>query len=157
LAVEAVFESCPKQRLKTLSRWAIFLAAAAVAGLITPYGYRSAFITAQVFVGNELLDYVNEWRAVGFSKEGFWGALIIGLIFLSFLVGVKIKFMRLIIVTIMFYMMLVHLRMVPIFALITPLMIASSLLVQFPFLSVESQAHAQPNFFDKLLRVLRPR
>jgi hypothetical protein len=157
LAVEAIFESCPKQRLKTLSRWAIFLAAAAVAGLVTPYGYRSAFVTAQVFGGNEALDYINEWRAMNFSKEVLGGPLIIGLVFLGFLVGVKIRPMRLIIVTITFYMMLVHIRMVPIFALITPLLIASSLIVQFPFLSVESQAYAQPNLFDKLLRVSKPR
>jgi hypothetical protein len=156
LAVEAIFESCPKQRLKTFLDWAIFLAAAAVASLITPYGYRSAFVTAQVFGGNEALDYINEWRAMNFSKEIFGGPLIIGLIFLGFLVGVKIKFMRLIIVTIMFYMMLVHIRMVPIFALVTPLMIASSLRAQFPFLSVESQAHDQPSFFDNLLRASRP-
>jgi hypothetical protein len=156
LAVEAIFESCPEQRLKTLLRWAAFLATAAVAGLITPYGYRSAFVTAQVFGGNEALDYINEWRAMDFSKELFGGPLIIGLLFLGFLVGVKIKPIRLIIVTMMFYMMLVHIRMVPIFALVTPLMIANSLLVQFPFLSIESQAYAQPDFFDKLLRASRP-
>src|SRR5262249_42099488 len=113
------------------------------------------FVTAQVFGGNEALDYINEWRAMNFSKEVLGGPLIIGLIFLGFLVGGEIKVMRLIIVMIMFYMKLVHIRMVPIFALVTPLMIASSLCAQFPFLSVESQAHDQPSFFDKLLRVSR--
>jgi hypothetical protein len=152
LAVEAVFESCPKERLKTLVRWAIFLAAAAAAGLVTPYGYRSAFVTAQVFGGNEALDRIDEWRALNFSQEIFGGPLIIGLVFFGFLVGVKIKPMRLVIVTIMFYIMLVHIRMVPIFALVTPLMIASSLRTQFPYLSIESQAHDQPGFLGKLLR-----
>jgi hypothetical protein len=89
-------------------------------------------------------------------KGDLRGPLIIGLIFVGFLVGVKIKFMRLIIVTIMFYMMLVHIRMVPIFALVTPLMIASSLRAQFPFLSIESQPHDQPSFFGNLLRASRP-
>jgi hypothetical protein len=150
LAVEAIFESCPKRRLKTCLDWAIFLAAAAVASLITPYGYHSAFATAQVFGGNEALDYIQEWRPMNFSKEIFGGPLIIGLIFFGFLVGVKIKFMRLMIVTIMFYMMLVHIRMVPIFALVTPLMIASSLRAQFPFLSLESQVQDQPSVFNLL-------
>jgi len=155
LAIEAIFASCPKQRLKTLLRWAIFLGAATAAGLVTPYGYRSAFVTAQVFGGSEALDYMNEWRPMGFSNI-FPGPLIVVLVFFGFLVGVKIKFMRLIIITTMFYMMLVHVRMVPIFALVTPLMIASSLCAQFPFLSVASQAHNQPIFFDKLLRASRP-
>jgi hypothetical protein len=156
LAVEAIFESFPKERLKTLVRWAIFLAAAAAAGLVTPYGYRSAFVTAQVFGGNEALDYINEWRAFNFSGEGLGGSLIIGLIFVGFLLGVKIKPIRRIIVTMVFYMMLVHVRMVPIFALVTPLMIASSLRVQFPYLSVESQAHDSPGLLDMLVRKLRP-
>jgi hypothetical protein len=156
LGIEAILESCPKERLNTLLRWAIFLTVAAVAGLVTPYGYRSAFVTVQVFGGNEALDGIQEWQAMNFADRIFGGPLIVGLLFLGFLVGVKIKLMRLIIVTIMFYMMLVHVRMVPIFALVTPLMIAGSLRAQFPFLSVETQATTQPNFFDKLLRVARP-
>jgi len=155
LALEAIFESDPRHRLRTLLRWAMFLAAAAFAAIITPYGYHSAYGTAQIFGGNEALNYINEWRALDFSKEILGGPLIIGLIFFGFLVGVKIRFMRLVIVTIVFYMMLVYIRMVPIFALITPLMIASSLRAQFPFLSLESQGHDQ--FFSRLLRLSRPR
>ena len=63
--------------------------------------------------------------------------------------------MRLVIVTITFYLMLVYIRMVPIFALLTPLMIASSLRAQFPLLSLESQRHDP--FLSKLLRLSRPR
>jgi hypothetical protein len=155
LAVEAIFKSSPKERWSTLLRWAIFLAAASVAGLLTPYGYRSAYVTIQVFGGNEALDHITEWQALNFAQEVFGGPLIIGIVFVGFLVGVKIKPMRLIIVTITFYMMLVHIRMVPIFALVTPLLISSSLRAQFPFLSAESQAHNQPGLFDKLLRASR--
>jgi len=156
LALEAIFKSCPQERRKTLVRWALFLVAAVVAGLVTPYGLRSAWVTAQVFGGNEALDYINEWRSLNFSQEVFGGPLIIAIIFFGFLVGVKIRPMRLVIVTITFYMMLVHIRMAPIFALVTPLMIASSLREQFPFLSVASQAHNPPGFHDKLLRISRP-
>jgi hypothetical protein len=109
-----------------------------------------------VFGGNEALDHINEWRAFNFSGEALGGKLIIGLIFLGFLLGVKIKPIRLITVTMVFYMMLVHVRMIPIFALVTPLMIASSLRVQFPFLSAESQAHDPPRFLGTLVRKLRP-
>ena len=154
LALEAVFESDPEHRARILLHWAMFLAAAALATLITPYGYHSASATAEMW-GNEAFHYINEWRAMDFSKEIFGGPLIIGLIFLGFLVGVKIRFLRLVIVTITFYLMLVYIRMVPIFALITPLMIASSLRAQFPFLSLESQWHDE--FFSGLLRFSRPR
>jgi hypothetical protein len=105
--------------------------------------------------GNEALNYIDEWQAIDFSQQIFGGPLIIGLIFIGFLVGVKIRFMRLVIVTITFYLMLVHKRMVPIFALVTPLMIASSLRSQFPFLSLEAQRHDR--FFTRVLRVSRPR
>jgi hypothetical protein len=154
LALEAIFEASPEHRMRTLLHWAMFLAAAAFAALVTPYGYHSAFATAQIFGGNEALHYIDEWQAMDFSKRIFGGPLIIGLIFFGFLVGLKIKFMRLVIVTITFYLMLVHIRMVPIFALVTPLMIASSLRAQFPFLSLESQQHDP--FFSRLLRLSRP-
>ncbi len=155
LALEAVFESDPEHRVRMLLHWAMFLAAAALAALVTPYGYHSAFATAQIFGGNEALHYIDEWRAMDFSKQIFGGPLIIGLIFFGFVVGVKIRFMRLVIVTITFYSMLVYIRMAPIFALVTPLMIASSLRAQFPFLSLESQRRDQ--FLSRLLRVSRPR
>ena len=154
LALEAIFKSGPGHRVRILLHWAMFLAAAALAALITPYGYHSAYGTAQIFGGNEALHYINEWRAFDFSKEILVGPLIIGLIFFGFLAGVKIRFMRLVIVTITFYLMLVYIRMVPIFALVTPLMIASSLRAQFPFLSLESQRHDP--FLSKLLRLSRP-
>jgi hypothetical protein len=151
LALEAIYESGPEHRLRTLLNWALFLTASAFAALITPYGYDSAYSTVQIFGGNEALHYINEWRAFDFSKEILVGPLIMGLIFVGFLVGVKIRFMRLVIVTITFYLMLAYIRMVPIFALITPLMIASSLRVQFPLLSLESQRHDP--FLNRLLRL----
>jgi hypothetical protein len=154
LAVEAVFEASPEHRMRVLLHWAMFLAAAILAALITPYGYHSAFATVQIFGGNEALHHIDEWQAMDFSKRIFGGPLIIGLIFFGFLVGLKIRFMRLVIVTITFYFMLVHIRMVPIFALVTPLMIASSLRAQFPFLSLESQR--DDRFFSRLLSVARP-
>jgi hypothetical protein len=154
LALEAIFESGPEHRVRILLHWTMFLTAAAFAALITPYGYHSAFATPEMW-GNEAFSYINEWRAFDFSKEIFGGPLIIGLIFFGFLVGVKIRFMRLVIVTFTFYLMLVYIRLVPIFALLTPLLIASSLRTQFPLLSLESQRHDP--FLSKLLRLSRPR
>jgi hypothetical protein len=154
LALEAIFEASPKHRMRILLHWAMFLVVAALAALVTPYGYHSAFATVQIFGGNEALHHIDEWQAMDFSKRMFGGMLIVGLIFFGFLVGVKISFMRLVIVTISFYFMLVHIRMVPIFALVTPLMIASSLRAQFPFLSLKCQQNDQ--FFNWLLRVSRP-
>jgi len=156
LALEAIFEREPKDRLKTGLGWALFLGAATLASFVTPYAYRSMFITAQVFGGNEALEYINEWRTFNFQKEIFGGPLIIGLVFFSLLCGVKIKFTRLVIVTILFYMMLVRIRLVSVFALVTPLMIASSLTSQFPYLSLESQGRNQPFLFSWLIRAARP-
>src|SRR5262249_41268172 len=132
LALEAIFESGPEHRVRILLQWAMFLAAAALAALITPYGYHSPYGSVHILGVNKAFHYINGWRPIDFSKE-ILGPPIIGLIFLGFLVGVKIRFMRLVIVTITFYLMLVYIRMVPIFALLTPLMIASSLRAQFPF------------------------
>lgn len=156
LALEAVFESDPVNRWKTLLHWALFLSGATVAACITPYGVLSIFATAQVFGGNEALSYIDEWRPMNFAREVFGGPMIVGLIFFALLAGVKIKFVRLVIITIVFYMMLVHIRLASIFALVTPFMIASSLRAQFPNLSIDSK-NKQPQLLNRILQGSKPR
>jgi hypothetical protein len=64
--------------------------------------------------------------------------------------------MRLVIVSILFYFMLVHIRLISVFALVTPFMVASSLIDQFPYLSSHSQRKEQPVLVDELLQRSRP-
>jgi hypothetical protein len=157
LALEAISLSKPEHRLKTAFHWAIFLGAAALASFVTPYGYHSMLVTAQVFGGNEALDHINEWQGFDFKKDILGGALIIAPIFVSLLLGVKIRFMRLVIITILFYMMLVYVRLGSVFALVAALLIASSLTSQFPYLSLESLSRNEPYLFGWLIRAVRPR
>src|SRR5439155_10198493 len=83
LAVEAVFASGPKERLQMLGRWMLFLTLAALACLITPYGYRSALVTVQLFGGNEAVGRIDEWQAMNFAERVFGGPLIVGLLFVG--------------------------------------------------------------------------
>lgn len=153
LALEGVFTREQGDRCRALVYWAVFLAAACLASLLTPYGYHSLFVTAQVFGGNEALAYINEWRAMNFARQLFGGPLVIALVFLALLVGARISVVRLIVITVVFYMMLMHIRMVSMFALVTPLMIASSLRAQFPQLSSAARG-ADP--IQRALSAFRP-
>lgn len=144
LALEAVVDSDRAHRFVTMRRWAAFLAAAGLASLLTPYGYHSLFVTGQIFGGNEALGLINEWRPLNFGSDLLVGPLIVSAIFLALLSGAKIKAIRLIAVTGLFYMMLVHFRFASVFAITAPLLIASSLAIQFPYLTYPDQRQREP-------------
>jgi hypothetical protein len=155
LALEAVSAADCTNRSMTALRWAAFLAAAVLASLLTPYGYHSVLVTGQVFGGNEALGLINEWRPVNFGTDLLVGPLIIGAIFFALLSGVKIKPIRLIAVTGLFYLMLIHIRFASVFAVIAPLLIASSLARQFPYIARGPQNESEP-LLKHLGRIAKP-
>jgi len=85
---------------------------------------------------------------MNFSKQGDRGPLIIGLIVFGFLVGAKIKPMRLHHIPMLVYCFLSQHPHGPDIRTGTPLMIASSLLQQFPFPVDRIPAHDPPIFFS---------
>jgi hypothetical protein len=134
LALEAVLASDPRARAQTATRWIAFMVAAVLAALITPYGYHAAVVTYQLFGGNEALKHIIEWAPLNFARDRYPGGLLLAALFLSLLFGVKLPLVRCLIVVGLVYLALVHVRFVPMAAIIIPLVIVKPLSDQFAYL-----------------------
>lgn len=155
LAAEAVFDGPADQLLQRGLRWGAFLVAALVAACVTPYGFRPILTTFQVFIGNDALNYVQEWRPATLESIGVNELSIFGLLILTLHFGVKLPFWRLISTIALVYLMFAHIRFAALFAIVTPLLLATPVARQFPFLRLTTQLATQPQFFDAMARASR--
>jgi hypothetical protein len=156
LAVEAVLYSPGGERIRTAGRWAPFLALAAVAACITPYGYDPILHAFQSALDQEAVPHVQEWIPVTIKTLGVNELLLLGLLFLALYKGVKIPAWRLLMVIGLFYLMMSHIRFASLFAFVTPILLAPVLTRQFPFLRLSAQIEQDPQFFLVLGRIARP-
>jgi hypothetical protein len=150
LAAEAIFDSPSKQRFDTARRWAIFLVVAIGAACLTPYGFQPILATFKVFVGNEALRYTQEWQPTILEAKGFNAPTLFVLLFLALYHGVKLRFWRLLAFIFLLYLMLVHLRFASLFAIVAPILLATPLMEQFPFLRLSRQIDMDPAFFERM-------
>jgi hypothetical protein len=152
LAVEAFFSSPADQRFRTAGRWATFLVAAFAFVCITPYGIQPMLMTLQVFVGNDALHYIQEWRPATPETLGVDGPIILGLLFLALYHGVKLPLWRLLSIIGLVYLMFAHVRFAALFAIVVPLLLVTPLTKQFPFLRLSTQIATEPSFFSAMAR-----
>ena len=117
-----------------------------MAGCLTPYGYEPLLLTFKLYNGQPL-EYISEWAPLNAKHDAFVELTLLLLLFLSLYFGAKIKFWRLILVVGLVHLMFLHVRMVPLFGFLTPILIASSLLNQFRFLRLETQMANDPGLF----------
>jgi hypothetical protein len=155
LAAEAIWESRHDQRYRTALHWTLFLGAALCFACITPYGYRPLLMTFNVFVGNEALRFVQEWQPVAFKLMGINEWIIFALLFSALYYGAKLPLWRLILTLALLCLMLSHVRFAALFAITTPLLLASSLVAQFPFLRLTEQIKNEPQTFEIMSRFSR--
>ena len=152
LSVEAVLASAPAKRWTTARRWAVFLAGALLASLVTPYGIYALYNTYQIFGGNEALQLINEWRPFSFGDDAILGSLLFLALFASLYFGVKLPLVRCALVVFLFYMTMIHIRFISVLAPVAPILIAAPLARQFSYLRVR----ANPQFSGLVDRVTRP-
>jgi hypothetical protein len=146
IAAEAVFTSERTMRIRVAIRWAIFLTFALVAARLTPYGYEPLLMTFKLYSAQPL-EGIGEWRPFNAKHDVFVDIPLMCLLFLALYFGVKIKFWRLTLVIGLIQLMFLHIRMMALFGLITPILIASSLLDQFRFLRLDTHMVDDPRLF----------
>ena len=152
LAVEAFFSSPADQRFRTAGRWATFLVAALGFACITPYGFQPILTTLQVFVGNDAVNYIGEWRPATPETLGIDGPILLGLLFLALYRGVKLPLWRLLWIIGLVFLMFTHIRFAALFAIVAPLLLVTPLTKQFPFLRLSTQIATEPSFFNAMAR-----
>jgi hypothetical protein len=154
-AAEALFCSNPGERRRAALQWIMFLFAALGAACITPYGYRPLLVTLQVFGANEALSHITEWQPVTLQTVGVNEIFLFALLFMALRSGLKLPAWRLLMVLAITYLMFAHIRFSSLFAITTPILLATPLTRQFPFLDLNAQLSAEPGFFHIMSRVSR--
>ena len=146
LGAEGVISAPAEGRMGAARRWAVFLLSALACACLTPYGYRALAMTLHVFVGNEALQYVWEWRPRTLEGLGVIELTLFGLLSLALLNGVKLSLPRLAPVIALLYLMLAHLRFAALFAIGAPLLLSAPLTEQFAFLRPQPLAGSERRF-----------
>ena len=130
LAVEAVFEAAPAERLRVIRGWGIFLALAAASALISPNGLDQYLFTFKVLGMKFAMANIVEWRGANFSTFQplfVWIALaVLG----GFALGIKLPLSRLTMVLLLLYLALTHVRHIELLGFIAPLLVATPLAQQ---------------------------
>ncbi len=128
LGAEAVFDSEPSARIRTIARWTAFLAAALAAACATPYGYHPILLTFKVLSGNEAVQTMAEWRSMFAHNlldhtSPIDPAFVLALLFLALYYGVRLPVWRLLQILALIYAMLSHVRLASLFSIITPILL----------------------------------
>ena len=130
LAAEAVLEAPASGRLLALRGWGVFLALSALAALISPNGIDLFTLPLHMLQMGFATGSISEWRSVDFAHfdtiEVWIGLAILG----GFSLGVRLPWMRTLMVLLLLYLALTHVRNKELLGIIAPLLIAVPLAKQ---------------------------
>jgi hypothetical protein len=156
LAAEAIVEGPSGERRFLARRWTAFLLAAVAASCLTPYGWEPLLLTFKGFIsGNEAKEYIQEWQPVSMASAPINLIFVLLMMFGAILTGVKIRLGRLVLLVAITGIMLSAVRYAGPYNLVIPLLLATPLCAQFPFLRLSQQIDSQPLFFIPLARAAR--
>jgi hypothetical protein len=130
IALDAVVNAEPAFRKSLVLRWALFAAAALVAGCCTPYGWNSLLASQKILELGGALPLIMEWKPADF---GSLGALEICLLLgtgLALWRGVKLPPLRIVLLLGLLHMALSQGRAGEMLALLAPLALAAPLAKQ---------------------------
>lgn len=124
IALDAVWGAAPEQRIALAARWALFAAAALVASCCTPYGWNTLLAATRILDLGQLLSVISEWMPQNFSSLSPFELSLLGLIAIGFYRGIVLPVPRILLLLLLIYMALTHVRSIEAFAFLTPLVLA---------------------------------
>jgi len=124
IALEAVCAAAPEQRVTLAVRWTFFALAALIASSCTPYGWNTLLAASRVLSLGQLLSVISEWLPQNFSSISPFELSILGLIAVGFYRGIVLSIPRILLLILLVYMALTHVRNIEAFAVLTPLVLA---------------------------------
>ena len=127
IGLEALESAAPERRLAQALRWAAFGLAALAASCCTPYGWSSLLASARIINLGESFKYIAEWRPADFSHISAFAMALLALLGLAFFRGLKLSAPRIMLILVMTWMALSHVRSIETFAIIVPLALAKPL------------------------------
>jgi hypothetical protein len=146
IGLEALESAAPERRLVLALRWALFGLASLVASCCTPYGWSSLLGAARILDLGESFKVIAEWRSADFSAFNTFEAALLGLLGLAFYRGLTLSAPRILLILVMVWMALTHVRSIETFGILVPLVLAKPLAARPKTASSEPTADAQPRW-----------
>jgi hypothetical protein len=130
LAAEAVWQAPPAARFCAFQGWGVFLAFAGLAALVSPNGVNGLLLPFKMLRMNFALSSISEWRAANFARfdpiEVWIGLLILG----GCTLGLRLPVSRVLMLLLLLWMALDHVRNEELLGVIAPLLVAAPLALQ---------------------------
>ncbi|MBV8926794.1 MAG: hypothetical protein JOZ74_15610 [Bradyrhizobium sp.] len=124
VALEAVWTAAPEQRVALAARWALFALGALIACCCTPYGWNTLIAASRILALGQLLSVIAEWMPQNFSSINPFEASLLGLLALGYYSGIVLSIPRILLLLLLVFMALTHIRNIEAYALVTPLVLA---------------------------------
>jgi hypothetical protein len=105
-------------------RLLFMLLAVSISGLLTPYGVYSALQTLEIMNSKFVQTHIAEWKSPDFQEYGILLFLFVALLTAMVGLGIRLRGPRLILVSMVMFLGLSHLRALGIFFLVTPIILA---------------------------------
>ncbi|MBR0718052.1 hypothetical protein [Bradyrhizobium liaoningense] len=144
MALEAVWTVEPSKRIPLFLRWFVFGVAALVAACITPYGWRTLLGATNILNLGELLSVISEWMPANFATFSAFEGALLGLIAIGFYRGLVLSPPRILLILLLTWMALTHVRSIEAFAFLVPLVLAKPLGGLAPLAEPEEQGETWP-------------
>jgi hypothetical protein len=131
VALEALWNAQPDERLGVVLRWAAFGTCAVLAACITPYGPESILVTRRILALGPALSLIGEWQPQSFATlVGFELCMLMAIGFALYR-RLTLPPIRILVVLGLLHMALAHTRNGEVLGLLAPLFLAAPLASQF--------------------------
>jgi hypothetical protein len=115
------------KQVQLLSRWFLFGVAALAASCVTPYGWRTLLGAINILNLGELLTIISEWSPASFASFNAFEGALFGLIAIGLYRGLTLSPPRILLILLLTWMALTHVRSIEAFAFLVPLVLAKPL------------------------------
>ncbi|OKO84609.1 hypothetical protein [Bradyrhizobium sp. AS23.2] len=115
------------KQVRLLLRWFLFGVAALAACCVTPYGWRTLLGATNILNLGELLSVISEWSPVNFASFNAFEGALFGLIAIGLYRGLTLSLPRILLILLLTWMALTHVRSIEAFAFLVPLVLAKPL------------------------------
>jgi predicted secreted protein len=127
IGLEALWRTAPERRFGLALRWVAFGFGALAASCCTPYGWNTLLGAARILDLGELFNVIAEWRPADFSSFSVFEGALLGLVGLAFFRGLVLSPPRILLVLVLTWMALTHVRSIEAFGFLLPLVLARPL------------------------------
>jgi hypothetical protein len=127
MALVAIWDLDSGAQIRLLLRWFLFGVAALIASCFTPYGWRTLLGATGILNLGELLSVISEWMPANFASFSAFEGALLGLIALGFYRGIVLSLPRILLILLLTWMALTHVRSIEAFAFLVPLVLAKPL------------------------------